>query len=713
VRRLTLCFAAALFAALAAAAQTTSPFPQAVGIQTRPAVASAGGASLVIWTDPRNGQTTRIFGSPLDASAKLTVPDGVLAGRDVRLLLSESTLALLPLGPRFVAVWTDSAVAVRARRLEADGTPVDRDPVSLVSSGAGIQAVGAASNGTSIALLTIDGVYVFDSSLQFGAFIPLQQLTILPFSASMASDGTDFVIAGRDGTNRLVAARFTAAGSVKGVTVIDPTPVAADVGRLVWTGTDYAAVMRSQTIRAYRLDANGARTAGPFDVVTLSSTFVDLDAASDGSGGFVVIYNERANLFVAYVSGVAVAQTQPVAVSLASQSKPSVSFDGAHYVAAWEVLQNGAGGIDAAAFSLAEPRTEPVSSEQTRAPAAQRRPAAAKWQAALVAWEEEDGSGVPRIMIRASGSNPAVLSPSALPQLAPKIDESTAGGALVAWVERGGTLTLMAARVDSAGNRTGAPFAIATAGSAEDHAVLHIDGQYLVAFTDPAGRMRVARVTDGGSLLDPDGRVVLPRVLPQSEAHPVFTVIHGTIFLIWKGNSPCDPPVCPAADYIGGVRLDRDGNSLDPASLFVGLGIRPEAASDGERMLVVWQRDTSVYGRVLSLDGQTDPFYIAQAGSSPSVTFDGAAFLATWQQVPVADQLFAFDDILAARVGQDGSVQTLTVDQQHDALAPLAFTALGVHPTIVWPRLDDDVPRLFFEQFEGHVPPARRRSARK
>lgn len=709
--------ATVLFAtALQSAAQTT--LAPAVGIQNHALVATNDGSSFVIWSDARNRTNTRVYGSPLDETGKLTIPEGILLGRDPRLASSESPLALLPLGSGFLAIWLQDATSVRARRIAPDGTFADAEPATLVSSRLGVNAFDAATNGTVVALLTLDGIFLFDSTLQFAAFIPPAQINILPLTAAVASDGTDFLIAGRDNTGRLVAQRFTAGGAIGPVAVIDPSTNSADLDRLIWSGTDYVALARSQTVRAYRLDRDGAPIAPPIDIVALFSSFVDVDAAGKGNGDFVVVYNDRANLFAAFVSGGVVTETQPLSVSLASESAPSIVWDGTHYIAAWQVSTTTGGGIDAAALAPGSPRSEPVSVEQTRSLPLQRHVAATKSNATLVAWEEEDGSGIPRIVVSPAGGTPSVVSVSDAAQTNPAIAETPSGNALVAWIEaRSNAFVIMAQRVDAAGHAVGSVITIGSAAN-DRPAVTHVDDRYLVAFSDPGNIMRIARVTDSGSLLDPGGRIVLATRNNDAQTRPVFTTLQNVIFLLWVQTARCEPLGC--APFIGGVKVDRDGNSLDSASLFLGTGgafaVSPDAASNAQRMLVVWATDGGIRGRFVVLDEPSDPFVIAEGSNlaEPTVTTDGNDFLVAWRQAPDPEQ-WAFFDVGAARVRADKSVERLISDEQHDALGPYAFTLAGSRAVIAWPKLTDNVPRLTYEIFPSKEtpPPRKRRTVRK
>jgi hypothetical protein len=720
LRRIAI-IAAALFAtAVSAFGQTAPALADAFGLQTNPRVATNGDAAFVIWSDPRNGVNTRIYGSPLDASGKLTRPEGILIGRDPRLAISETPVALLPLGAGFAAVWSEPGTtgAVRARRITTAGAFVDAEAVSLIGSCCfiGVHAVGAASNGSSIALLTIEGAYVFDSTLKYGAFVPQTQLATIALTASIGSDGTDYLVAGRDAAGRVVAARFTAGGTLVSQAVIDGGMPALDVARVVWTGTDYAVVTRAQTIRAYRVDAGGLPIAPPVNVVTLSSTFVEVDAAANGSGGFVVVYGDGGNLFAAFVSSNnTITETQSISISLASESAPSVAFDGMQYFAAWQIAQNGAGGIDAASFAPGQPRREPVSSEQTRSLRVQRRAAGSKSGARWLVWEEEDGRALPQIMIGAEGGASRALAPSANPQTAPAIAENGNGGALVTWFELRAGLTLVGARIDAAGQLLDAPFVIGNAILASA-AVVHVDDRYLVAFSDTSRVMRIARVTDAGALLDPSGRPVIapPRVFDQ-QILPRFAVARGTVFLIWQTGfaGSCDPAACANGPFIAAIQVSRDGVALaSPQVIAADTFGSFDAASNGDRVLVAWDTGFGVMARFLTTDSLGAAFPIAsERAFSPAVTSDGSTFTVAWLQ-PAANS-FAFADVLAARVSVAGSLEVFSVDEEHDAQAPFAYTLVGGRQVIGWQRLTENVPRFAFKVLPAPNVPPRRRTARK
>ena len=171
---------------------------------------------------------------------------------------------------------------------------------------------------------------------------------------------------------------------------------------------------------------------------------------------------------------------------------------------------------------------------------------------------------------------------------------------------------------------------------------------YLVVWTDfreGVAKVYGARVSPGGTLLDPDGFAI-----SAAGGSGPAVAFDGTNYLVvWSSQGS-----------IVGARVDPGGTVLDPDGITISTG--PEAESyptlafDGTNYLVVWVTgaDENVSGARVSQSGTVlDPAGIeiaARTGfneTSPSVAFDGTNYLVVWQEIPC-------NRILGRRVGQGG-----------------------------------------------------------
>jgi len=135
-----------------------------------------------------------------------------------------------------------------------------------------------------------------------------------------------------------------------------------------------------------------------------------------------------------------------------------------------------------------------------------------------------------------------------------------------------------------------------------------------------------ARVTPGGTVLDPDSF----RVSPGGVSAESPAVAYG---------SPVYLVVWVSGDVIYGTRVSTDGTVLDTDGFVIGEGSAPAVSQDGTNFLVVWKATTpepAIHGAWVSPAGEAGmPFVLAGVGAgvwdaSLSVAFDGERFLVTF-----------------------------------------------------------------------------------
>jgi hypothetical protein len=210
-------------------------------------------------------------------------------------------------------------------------------------------------------------------------------------------------------------------------------------------------------------------------------------------------------------------------------------------------------------------------------------------------------------------------------------------------------------------------FAISLAATMQVLPALGFDGEnFLVVWQD--GRngdydldVYGARVTPTGHVLDGDG-IAISQSLDWRQFSPALG-FGGTNFLVaWHDsrNSQFEPDIY-------GARVTTDGTVVDTSGFVVAQSARgqysPATAFDGTNFLAVWEDDrngyTDIYGARVTPSGTVlDPTGIAIAQAQewqyePAIAFDGANFLAVWQDYRSNPD---DPDIYGARVALDGTV---------------------------------------------------------
>jgi len=170
-----------------------------------------------------------------------------------------------------------------------------------------------------------------------------------------------------------------------------------------------------------------------------------------------------------------------------------------------------------------------------------------------------------------------------------------------------------------------------------------------------------ARVTPGGTVLDPDGLAITQAASDQTSPALVFD---GANFLVvWR-----DCRTSAANPDIYGARVTPDGAVMDMAGFAITQAPTPQGhpgvGFDGTDFLVVWEDHrsgafTDLYGARVTRDGTVlDPDGIAVSSAEaepecPAVSFDGTNFLVVWDDYRY-DQ--SGPDICGARVSPEGVV---------------------------------------------------------
>jgi hypothetical protein len=460
----------------------------------------------------------------------------------------------------------------------------------------------------------------------------------------VTSNGDDFFVAWQDaryGTRDIVGARVSSEGVVRDTTgiLIAVAGNQQEYPAVAFDGTNYFVVWQDSR-----------------------------------SGGIPDIYGCRVS-----TAGVAL-DTSGILISNASGSQklPSVAFDGADYLVAWQDSRNFA--FTGEDIYAARVTPEGVVLDATgfvvsSAAGAQTAPRVAFGSALhLIAWTDERGSDKDIYAARVTPTGNLVDSSGIVISDAAGNQDTAAlafDGAnfLIVWSDaRGGALDIYGARVSEAGAVLDpAGLAVSAAADTQELPAVTFDGEkYLLVWQDKRNI-----VTSGydiyGAFVAPDGDVfpnaglVLATRKPANQEQQPSLAYDGTNYLaVWR-----DQRFGGDVDIYGG-RLSGAGDLLDSTGIAIcaaaGEQSAPAATAGGGHFFVAWQDKRSgaydVYGARVSPDGVVEDaggFAVSAAvgdQTAPAVASDGAAYLAAWQ-----DKRTGNNDIHAAQVSAGGVVQ--------------------------------------------------------
>ena len=286
---------------------------------------------------------------------------------------------------------------------------------------------------------------------------------------------------------------------------------------------------------------------------------------------------------------------------------PSVAFDGTNYLVAWQESRPGAGwDIYAARVSEAGVVLDPLGIPVSKAAGSQWAPSVAFDGANfLVAWQD-DRSNVTGPDVYGGRVSPAgiLLDPGGIPisaapggQLLPAVARAGASW-LVVWTEGGSGSDIRGARVGPTGTVLDpSGVTVSAAPGAQLNPALAFGGSSsLVVWEDyrngPSADLYGARVTESAALLDPGGIAIATGAEYQWNAAAAFD---GASFLVaW------DAYAAGAGSDVHARRVSTAGALLGSGPVAVAAGVggqaRPALAFDGANYLAAWQDDrTSVF----------------------------------------------------------------------------------------------------------------------
>lgn len=539
--------------------------------QGLPAVAFDGQNYLVAWNDGRNG-----FGNSDIYGARVTPAGTVLDGGGVVISSAANSQWAPKLafdGTNYLVAWMDERAGfstwdIYGARVAPDATVLDASGISISTAPNTQFTPSVAFGGTTFLVVWRDQR---SGDATYGARVSSGGVVLDPAGILISANGGNWTATGFDGTNYLAAwsraengsyeedlfaARVSASG-----TVLDPTalpidrlaPSEQDEATLAFDGTNYLAVWQD-----YR--------AGSSD-----------------------IYAGRLTQQGALLDGTGVA----VAVGAAEQINPTVTFDGADYLVAWEnYYSDDERDVFGARVTPAGTVLDASGIAISAGVGAQGDPAAASdGSKSLVVWEDSRSSPRPVAL----GDGRFGPPPPPPPPPPPRWD-------------------VFGARVDRAGavlEPSGIP--IRTGGQDQLDPALTFDGvNYLAVWADgPTYSADVygGRVTPSGAVLDPAGIAISTAFGMQWT--PAVASAGGESLVVWAD--------WPALELdVHGARVGADGTVRDPGGFVIsdapGAQSYPGVGFDGLDYLVAWEDNRNGS----DFDPEFD-LYGARVGTSGSV----------------------------------------------------------------------------------------------
>jgi hypothetical protein len=468
---------------------------------------------------------------------------------------------------------------------------------------------------------------------------------------------------------------------------------------VAFDGAEYLEVAWSgaTSLRGVIVAGNGrVLTPGGFSVASTNLTAPDdrPRVTSNGSGFLVVWASLGSILGVRVTPAGSVLDNPPIVIRAGTQSnaytQPQAASDGAGYAVVWTRCA----GVSACP-SFPDQSATPVSSSletatvsssgsvtQTGAlaPSAEVWNPAIAWNGAsyLVAWADTGATApthfVPTIDTERLTQAGAFQSPEtnvghALAWQDQPTVASNGSAFLVAWTD-GAPVTaqdVKGGRVAADGTGLDAtPITVSAAANAQSQPAATWDGSnYIVAWHDTrtdAGDIYGGRVSANGSVLNGAGFVV--NSFSSGEETPAVAAGPPGTFVVWDDiRSGSERDVYAARVTTAAAVVDATGLLLTTATSGVAAGqFNPSVAWDGTDFMGVWGDgrngiDSDVYaGRVDAsgtvLDSTGIPVSTATGEqSSPSIAWNGAEYLAVWQ-----DHRGSNYDVYGARIAPDGTV---------------------------------------------------------
>lgn len=509
--------------------------------------------------------------------------------------------------------------------------------------------------------------FMIDTSITYGVAGSWQGV------ASIASDGTNYLVVWQDARNGVFSDVFGTRVSKSG-TVIDSSSIAiCTVDRsqgwpsVAFDGTNYLVVWHDWRIGvrydlyATRVDTSGAVLDSSGVPISAASGWQHTPSVAFGGANYLVVWEDSRggdgfDIYCARVdTSVVVLDSSgvPICTAVDDQRDPSVAFDGTNFLVVWEDRRDG---FDYEIFGARIDTSGTVlDSSAIRICAAfddQWNPSVAfDGTNYLVIWQDGRSGVDPHIWgarVDTSGTVLDFMTISAAPdgQGCPSL-AFDGDNYLAVWQNyRSGTdYEIYGARIDTSGAvldssgiciRSGAFMPALPCVTFGDSTYMVVWNEWGIGTDDDIYGARLAR---SGEVLDSTGVAISTGANWQGS--PSLAFGGAQYFVAWEDNRR------DTLD-IYGARISETGIVLDPSGIAIcstsGQQASPSSGSDGTEYIVVWEDLRSgvsrdIYGARVSASGAVlDPSGIPISTApgnqaSPCVAYDGSNYLAIWEDL--------------------------------------------------------------------------------
>ncbi|WP_257451659.1 hypothetical protein [Archangium lipolyticum] len=292
------------------------PISTAANNQTKPAVASNGTNSLVVWQDTRSGGSPDIYGARMSNTGTVLNTSGILISTAVN---AQESPAVAYNGLDFMVVWQDSR------------------------SGAGYDIYGARVSGTGV--------------VRNPSGIPISTATSDQKYPAVAREGTNFLVVWRDARSYdIYGARVNSTGTLLDTSsiLISTSSNSAAMPAVAHDGTNYLVVWQDQST-PNSPNIYGARVSSTGTVLDTADISISKSAngqytpavAHDGMN-FLIVWQDHRNGYSA-IYGARVSETGTVLdssgilISTGYKYNPAVAHDGTNFLVVWDEYRSSTG----------------------------------------------------------------------------------------------------------------------------------------------------------------------------------------------------------------------------------------------------------------------------------------------------------------------------------------------------------------------------------
>lgn len=346
--------------------------------QTYPAIAFDGTNYMVVWQDNRNGAYTDAYGARLTPSGALLDSSGI----PVSLASDHQSLPAIAFdGTNYMVVWQDyrssSYYDVYAARVTKAGTVLELAgiPISLAANYQSAPAI--AFDGTNYLVAWADfrdwsyDIYVTrltkSGVVLDPAGIPVAIAAGDQNSVAVAFDGTNYLLAWRDGRNGTYTDIYGARVSPAGV-VLDPDGIQISIApnhqyapAIAFDGTNYLVVWYDEHAGSYydvyctRVTKDGVVLDPGGVAVSTAPNYQGYPAVVFDGIDYVVVWQDfRSGSYDVYGCRVSTAGAVldpagiPISTAVSYQGYPAIAFDGINCMVVWQDNRQGSYDIYAA-----------------------------------------------------------------------------------------------------------------------------------------------------------------------------------------------------------------------------------------------------------------------------------------------------------------------------------------------------------------------------